>query len=217
VIGSGPLMPGEPVALDLARLPGFLRDALTHAPAMPEAGADCFRRVTHEIVARLADAKAAAVARASALGLRTIDERMFVDGPAEAAGSRLAATLLESSANTLHVWGGEATVVLPSQPGRGGRCQQLALSAARGLAGQPAVWLLAAATDGSDGPGEIAGALVDGKTLARAAAAGFDASDCLARADAGSLLAASGDLLHTGPTGSNVMDVMLALRLDAAR
>jgi hydroxypyruvate reductase len=75
------------------------------------------------------------------------------------------------------------------------------------------VYLLAAGSDGSDGPGEDAGALVDGETLARGALDGLNAADCLARADAGHFLEASGDLLHTGPTGTNVMDIMLGLRV----
>ena len=73
--------------------------------------------------------------------------------------------------------------------------------------------MLAAGTDGSDGPGEDAGALVDGGTLARGASEGFDVHDALQRADAGSFLEASGDLIQTGPTGTNVMDLVLGLRL----
>jgi glycerate 2-kinase len=72
--------------------------------------------------------------------------------------------------------------------------------------------LLAAGTDGTDGPGEDAGALVDGNTIARGQQHGMDAESALAQADAGSFLEASGDLLRTGPTGTNVMDLMLGLR-----
>ena len=73
--------------------------------------------------------------------------------------------------------------------------------------------MLAAATDGSDGPGEDAGALVDHDTVARGTAEGLDAAAALAAADAGTFLEASGDLLQTGPTGTNVMDRVLGLRL----
>jgi len=72
--------------------------------------------------------------------------------------------------------------------------------------------LLAAGTDGRDGESEDAGAIVDGATLLRASDAGFDLADALASADTGPLLEATGDLLHTGPTGTNVGDIVLALR-----
>jgi hydroxypyruvate reductase len=84
---------------------------------------------------------------------------------------------------------------------------------ARGLAGREDVTVLAAGTDGTDGPGDDAGALIDGGTLARGELEGFSAADSLARADSGRFLAASGDLVQTGPTGSNVMDLVLAFKL----
>jgi hydroxypyruvate reductase len=79
------------------------------------------------------------------------------------------------------------------------------------LAGRQDIYLLAAATDGSDS-GEDAGALVDGQSLERGADAGYDAHDCLKRAAAGEFHEASGDLLHTGPTGTNVMDLVIGYK-----
>jgi len=73
--------------------------------------------------------------------------------------------------------------------------------------------LLAAGTDGSDGVTEDAGALVDADTCARITLAELDPDDCLARADSATALAASGDLLHTGPTGTNVGDLVIGLKL----
>jgi glycerate 2-kinase len=113
------------------------------------------------------------------------------------------------------VWGGESTVHLPDRPGRGGRNQHLALGAARLLAGHPRMMLLAAGTDGTDGPTEDAGAIVDSETCARIALAELDADDCIKRADAGRALEASGDLIHTGPTGTNVGDIVIGLKLSA--
>ena len=95
--------------------------------------------------------------------------------------------------------------------GRGGRCQQLALAAARALAGEPGV-VLAAGTDGIDGPTEAAGACIDGETVTRATAQGFDPERALAATDSHAVLAATGDLVTTGPTGTNVADVVVALR-----
>ena len=74
--------------------------------------------------------------------------------------------------------------------------------------------LLAAGTDGTDGPGSAAGAVVDPETISRGNACGLDARHCVDAADAGSYLAASGDLVVTGPTGTNVTDVVVALKLN---
>ncbi|MDX1489134.1 MAG: MOFRL family protein, partial [Acidiferrobacterales bacterium] len=127
-------------------------------------------------------------------------------------GGGLAQRLLAADTGAVHVWGGETQVILPAQPGRGGRSQSLALAAALALRDHADVLFLAAGTDGTDGPGEDAGALVDGTTVKRGTARGLDAEQALARADAGTFLEASGDLLRTGPTGTNVMDLMLGLR-----
>ena len=84
----------------------------------------------------------------------------------------------------------------------GGRNQSLALSAALVLEGCENVWLLSAGTDGSDGPTEDAGALVDGETVARGKIHGLDAGAALAKADAGTFLEASGDLDSHRPDGN---------------
>jgi glycerate 2-kinase len=123
---------------------------------------------------------------------------------------------LSLSAAQLCVWGGESTVVLPAAPGRGGRNQHLALAAARLIAGHAELVLLAAGTDGSDGVTEDAGALVDADTCARLSLADLDADECLGAADSARALAASGDLVHTGPTGTNVGDLVIGLKLSAA-
>ncbi len=102
---------------------------------------------------------------------------------------------------------------LPAHPGLGGRNQHLALAAARLIAGHADLLLLAAGTDGTDGVTADAGALVDADTCARLALAELDADLCLQQADSARALAASGDLLHTGPTGTNVGDLVIGLKL----
>ena len=142
---------------------------------------------------------------------------------AERAAKRLAGEAAAAARNVCHefavtdrglgLWGGETVVKLPARPGRGGRCQHFALSAAQQIAGHPELMILAAGTDGRDGASDDAGAIVDGETIVRARAAGLDASACLEAADSGSLLEATGDLVYTGPTGTNVGDLVMALRL----
>jgi glycerate-2-kinase len=105
------------------------------------------------------------------------------------------------------VFAGETTVTLTGT-GRGGRNQQAALAAAIAIAGRP-VTFLAAGTDGIDGPTDAAGGLVDGATIERGAALGLDARSYLANNDAHTFLAATGDLVVTGPTGTNVADLWL--------
>lgn len=165
------------------------------------------RRIDHEILADNATACRALARAARSVGGPVRVHAPRLDGEAEAAGRAIARTL--RSEPGIHVWGGECTVNLPDNPGKGGRCQQLALAAARELAGAPGCCLLAAGTDGRDGDSEVAGALVDGGTVERGRAQGLDALRCLKGADAHRFLAASGDLVDTGTTGTNVNDVVV--------
>lgn len=216
-IGSGPLAADEDLhkPMRLPGLPDFITEALNHMPPAPAPGDTCFARVRQEIIATLYDAKRAASDAARKLGYRAVTESEFVAGDALETGARLAAKLLQSGVGVLHVWGGETTVRLPESPGRGGRNQSLALAAAMMLQGHDGARFLAAGTDGTDGPTDDAGALVDGGTVTRGEQAGLNAQESLARADAGTFLEASGDLVQTGPTGTNVMDIMLGLRAEA--
>lgn len=172
-------------------------------------GPDHVERV---IVACLDHALDAARAAAEKLGLDACRAPKRFDDEAARLAIRFSHEL-HLSPSQVCLWGGESTVRLPEHPGRGGRNQHLALAAARQLAGQSGMMLLAAGTDGTDGPTEDAGAVVDGETCARVALAELDADDCLRRADAGTALAASGDLIHTGPTGTNVGDLVIGLKL----
>jgi hydroxypyruvate reductase len=107
----------------------------------------------------------------------------------------------------VYIWGGEPTVILPDDPGRGGRNQSLALALAEHIAGQENVKLLVAGTDGTDGPTTAAGGLVDGRTWNDPHAA----RQALQNADAGSYLEQHDSLFVTGPTNTNVMDLVIAI------
>jgi hydroxypyruvate reductase len=155
---------------------------------------------------------AARHARAAGVPVRVATRRF--DGEAQRRGAEFAHRIAAAVGPVLHVQGGETTVTLPPAPGRGGRNQHLALAAALELERSAArdVWLLAAGTDGVDGNSADAGAIVDAGTCDRARDAGYDPHVSLARADSGTLLEGAGDLLHTGPTLTNVGDLVLALR-----
>ncbi|MFM8985160.1 MAG: MOFRL family protein, partial [Planctomycetia bacterium] len=117
------------------------------------------------------------------------------------------------------VEGGESTVTLPSDHGRGGRNQQTilaAIAAMRSGGGWPAGALVESlGTDGEDGPTDAAGALADADVAAAIAAAGLDLETALTRRDAYPLLARAGGLVVTGPTGTNVADLRLILAAPA--
>ena len=96
--------------------------------------------------------------------------------------------------------------------GRGGRSQELALAAALAIEGRGDIALLAAGTDGADGPTDAAGAFADGGTVARGRRAGVDAAAALADNDSHGFFCREGGVIRTGATGTNVADLALVLR-----
>jgi glycerate 2-kinase len=209
VIGSGLLAP----PLDVPELPGNLPEWILRlvGDRDPVAEPSSRRRpVAHHVIARLQDALAAAARYAKETGLEVSIVDAALRGDAIIAGERIAQYLQRQSAG-VYLWGGETTVCLPETPGRGGRNQSLALAAAITLQDRTDCVLLAAGTDGTDGPGNVAGAIIDGGTVARGGSRQA-ARAALQQADAGSFLDASGDLLVTGPTGTNVMDMVIGLK-----
>ncbi|WP_282128900.1 glycerate kinase type-2 family protein [Roseobacter litoralis] len=160
---------------------------------------------TAQIVASNAIARQAVAQKATDQGLpvRSNEESLYDD--IKTLGARLGRALVSGPAG-VHIRGGEPTVILPPQPGRGGRNQALALLIAREIAGQSGIEVLVAGTDGTDGPTDAAGAIVNGETW------DISGQDALDRADAGTWLDARGALLRTGPTGTNVMDLVIALK-----
>lgn len=162
---------------------------------------------------RLADNATVLKAIVAAVGEQDFDviEQGGLSGDAESCARAIAARIADAPSG-LYLFGGETTVSLPDNPGRGGRNQQLALALADAMQGRDDWYALALATDGVDGNSEDAGALVDGGTIRRGEDAGLDAGTALSSANAGEFLEAAGDLVHTGPTGTNVMDLLLVLK-----
>jgi len=114
------------------------------------------------------------------------------------------AAQLRASPSGIHIRGGEPTVILPPNPGLGGRNMALALMIAREIAGTKGIRVLVAGTDGTDGPTDAAGALIDGSTWDESGA------QALSEANAAPWLDARGALFRSGPTGTNVMDLLIA-------
>lgn len=165
-----------------------------------------------KIIASLDVAKKAAAEKAAALGYKTDIQEEFLDGEA----SEVAKTCVKKSQeneNTLFIWGGETMVYLAENPGAGGRNQHLALSAAIVMqdSNTSNTVLLAAGTDGSDGVSDATGAIVDGETVNRGSTKNLNAKDYLKASDSNSYLNVTEDTIVTGATGTNVMDLVLAI------
>lgn len=193
------------------------RGAAGRIAETPKPGDPVFAAVANIIVGSNRLAAQAAVAEAERLGYNTLLLTTFMEGEA-----REVAKVTAALAKSVHahgepaappaclVWGGETTVTVRGQ-GKGGRNQELALAAALALEGLPGVSLLALATDGTDGPTDAAGAIVDGRTAEIARVCGWDPVAALADNNAYPLLDAVGALLRTGPTGTNVNDITVLL------
>ena len=210
-------------------LAGVLRGI---TPETPKRTHPAFAHVATRVIGSNRLSTQAAAARARELGLPVIDNGSVLDGEAARCGAALATSLLERARGGWRgcvVWGGETTVQLESrvtpahgvaatgaaEPPRGGRCQELALSAARVLAdgGEAArrITLLAAGTDGRDGPTDAAGAFADATVWEAIRATGRAPESSLARHDSYAVLDAVGALHRRGHTGTNVRDVVMAV------
>lgn len=209
-IGSGPwtAAPRHPLP---EGLPGWLLELAARAPPAPAPGEAPLADIDFRVLAGGREALHAAGAVARATGTAAVLHAAPLQGEVGRVAEELLRTL-SAGPPGFYGWYGETTVRLPESPGAGGRNSHLALELACALSGRDDITVLCAATDGRDGSGGTAGGWADGEVLARGTALGRDAADALARADSGAYLAATGDALVTGPTGTNVMDLVLALR-----
>jgi hydroxypyruvate reductase len=232
VIGSGPTAPDastfhtawsviEKYELQ-ARIPDVVRHRLESGllgeiDETPKPGDACFRRVQNVVVGSNRLAVDAAASAARERGYRPVVLSTLIEGETRDVAGMHAAILKEAIASgqparppVCFISGGETTVTIHGE-GLGGRNQEFALACALALDGAPGAVALSGGTDGSDGPTDAAGALADGRTLERARQAGLDAAEYLARNDSYHFFDSLGDLIRTGPTGTNVMDVRLLL------
>jgi len=229
-IASGPTAP-DPTTYDGAvaclkrykiwsQVPRAVRDHLERGrrgqiPETPKARSAVFRRVHNEIIgnSRLALGSLMRIARKA--GLRTVLLSMTMTGEARIVGAQfgaLARKIIDEKRPVAKpcclMAGGETTVTVMGG-GKGGRAQEFAVAAAKVIAGLPNVWVVAVGTDGTDGPTDVAGALVGGRTVAQADRLGIDLDSALSRNDTYPALKRLGSHIFTGPTGTNVNDLYL--------
>jgi hydroxypyruvate reductase len=233
-IASGPTVPDPTRYADALRIlaargvlescPPAVRAHLTagaagEAPETPKPGDRIFARVHTRIVGSNRLSVEAAAREARRQGLRALVLTTRLEGEAREVARVLVAQLREcveagqpARTPVCLLAGGETTVTVRGD-GRGGRNQELAVAAAGPLAAFPCAALLASlATDGIDGVSEAAGGVVDQQSVSRAAALGVAPADAfLAASDSRGFLAALGDLIVTGPTGTNVVDLTVLL------
>jgi glycerate 2-kinase len=238
VIASGPTVP-DPTTFDdawsILKRYGVLDDVPTsivkhlskgmqaNIPDTPTPGDPIFHDVQNVIVGSNRLAALAAAQEAQRLGFDTVLLTTFLEGEAREVARAMAGLAkglvrgetMHSTGKSLSqpaclVLGGETTVTVHGD-GRGGRNQEMALAAALSLADWGGVHITFLATDGTDGPTDAAGAFADGSTIARATQLGLDAESYLARNDAYHFFQELGDLLLTGPTNTNVNDLVIIL------
>jgi hydroxypyruvate reductase len=228
VIASGPTAPDATTFADALRVlrargiedrvPASVRERLEAGAAgriaeTPKPGDPALARVTNVVVGNNELVVQAAREAAARLGYRAIVFTSALEGEARAAAARFVAAVRPLPPPACLIAGGETTVTVRGT-GRGGRCQEFALAAALALADGEGIVVLAAGTDGTDGPTDAAGAIVDASTVERARAAGIDARRSLDDNDAYSVLRATGDLIVSGPTHTNLLDLYIGLHVE---
>ncbi|MDT8316819.1 MAG: glycerate kinase [bacterium] len=182
----------------------------------PKPGGIVFSGVRNFIVGNNRIALEAARSKAGELGYETEIRSDRVSGDAVQVAFKMAEyaierqSSLQSGGRLCVISGGETTVVVKGD-GKGGRNMELALAFAGKIKGTQGITLLSAGTDGTDGPTDAAGAIVDGNTIINAAHAGYDSSEYLENNDSYNFFKNAEGLLKTGPTGTNVMDVQLMI------
>ncbi len=186
-------------------------------PETPKANDESFKKVHNVVVGNCRLASQAACTALKSAGLNAILLTSMLEGEARHVGTVFSSIIreLSTSNNPVHkpgavVAGGETTVTVTGR-GKGGRNQEVALGAAVKLDGLEGATVVSLTTDGVDGPTDAAGAIVDGRTLSRAKKMGLSPQKFLADNDSYSFFSKIGDLIFTGPTGTNVNDISLMI------
>jgi glycerate 2-kinase len=227
VIGSGPTVPDPTTfsdALHLIRerrvsapervIRYLQRGAAGEVPDTPKPSHPRWTSSTYHILLAIDHALRAARAHLLAAGYEAEIVSSRLEGEARVVATRsverAAGLARQGARRRALIWGGESTVTV-SGKGAGGPCQEMAMAAAIAIDGDRRLVVGCLATDGTDGPTAAAGGIVDGTSVARMTAKGLDPRKLLAENDASAGLTAVGDIVVTGPTGTNVNDLMIIL------
>ncbi len=215
MIASGPVAPDPSTCADAARIVEKYGIPLSEdaATALRQETPKTLDNAETHVVGSVRELCAAAVRACAKLGYEPFILTDLLRCQAREAGSFLASIACSHAHDgkaLAFVAGGE-TVVRVTGNGKGGRNQELALAAAEGIAGLSNALVFSVGSDGTDGPTDAAGGLVDGGTAAALAEHGISIQDALARNDAYHALESIGNLIVTGPTGTNVNDVAVVL------
>ncbi len=233
-IASGPTVPDSTTFSDAIKVlkkyrlwskaPASIRKVLSDGekgliPETPKANDEAFKKVYNVVVGNNRLASLTAQKYLKSEGLNTLLLTSTLEGEARHVGIMLASIVHEVyvSGNPVPkpagiIAGGETTVTVTGK-GLGGRNQEIALATVRNLKGMNGVVVASLSTDGVDGPTDAAGAIADGKTLVRAAKMGLTPEEYLAENDSYHFFSKLGDLIFTGPTGTNVNDVSVIVAL----
>jgi len=234
VIASGPTVPDSSTFNDAVsilqrhglwdRIPESVKRTLSEGvkgriEETPKRGDPVFKRVKNIVIGNNRLACSAALREIERNGLNSLFLTSFMEGEARhigtffgAIGRELTATNRPIAPPAGIIAGGETTVTVTGD-GVGGRNQEVSLSAALKIAGADGVVIVSASTDGIDGPTDAAGAIADGKTISRSRRLGLDPVEALRNNDSYSFFSELGDLIITGPTGTNVNDLTILIRI----
>ena len=209
IIASGPLSYDD-LKINLDSYEDDIVDKLKSVKPISCPDANKFSNIDTHVIAKLDDAKLACKVHGKKLNYDTYFHENFIEGDVNDLADYFS-EFLDNCEKGLNIWGGESSVQLPENPGRGGRNQQLALLMADKIKNKDIIFL-SAGTDGTDGPTNDAGGLVDGDTIIIGTSNNLDHKTYIKNADSGNYLEKSDSLVTTGPTGTNVMDLILAIK-----
>lgn len=211
-IGSGLLIP-EQLTTEINHIPVWIEELIKRSEKIPDSKSHSKKNMTSQIVFSNSKFRESLLTIARSTGFPVYNMKEFISGNTIREAKKTG-EWLKKQKKGVYIWGAETHMSLPDSSGRGGRNQSFALVLATQIQNISNIVVLVAGTDGTDGNTQDAGAIIDGETIKRDELNGASVTICLERANAGEFLSASGDILTSGVTGTNIMDIIIALIWD---